>query len=614
MKKIISILLLLCILPLTLAGQETKQGHLTLLAVKETIGGFKGSTADLYLEIQPGSGRVFLDTFPLTKIDTQISTRFAKEMACNFLKKDCSNLDFIYTIKAESSIIAGPSAGAAATVLAVALLDNQRLDESVAMTGTINSGGIIGHVGGIKEKIDAGVDLGLTKVIIPKGEKITIETKKSEKFDWNITNNTLKVVLKNETISKEVSIEEYSKKKGTDIVEVSTLNQALYEFTNKKYIETKKELEVDGQYTEIMKSLAIDLCNRTKKLKNDLGKVKLKENKSIKLKEDATNLSAKGELAFDHGIYYSSASYCFGANTKYSQLYMVTRNYTIKNIQDVKEIINNGIEKVRKEIDNKNIKTITDLESYAAVKERLLEAENILDKIENTTEKDDAIYNLAYASERVYSALSWYEFFKNIGKEFDLNKEKIKESCQNKISEAEERYQYVKLLFPEFLEDTKKEISYAYSFLKEKEYELCLFKASIAKSQADIVLNLIGLDENQTEEQLEIKFEVIENNIIRATEDNIFPIMAYSYYEYAKSLKESDLYSSLLYAEYALELVNFNMYFDSVEKPGQGIIIDEKILFLILGAILGMLLSNLFNKKNKKKRPKKTKSKKKKHK
>jgi len=595
MKKAILVLILLLLSTIAIAQHDIKQGHLTLLAVKDTLEGFKGSTADLFLEIRPGSGRVFLDTFPLTKVDTQISTRFAKEIACNFLKKDCNDLDFIYTIKAESSIIAGPSAGAAATVLTVALLDDLKIDESIAITGTINSGGLIGHVGGIKQKIDAGVKKGLKKVIIPKGEKIILEKEKKEEVDWNITNDTLTVILENKTIPKEISSEEYSKKKNIEIVEVSTLNQALYEFTGKKYIETEKELEVNPQYIEIMKSLALDLCNRTEKLKKDLGKTKLKENASIKLKEGAINLSSKGDLAFNQEIYYSSASYCFGANVKYSQLYMITRNYTIKNIMDVKEVVKNGIEKIRKDIDDKEIKTITDLESYAAVKERLLDAENVLNKIEdNITDKESAIYNLAYASERVYSALSWYEFFKNIGKEFDLNKEKIKESCQNKISEAEERYQYVKLLFPQFLKDTKKEINYAYTFLKEKEYELCLFKASIAKSQADIVLNLIGLDENQTKEQLDIKFEVVENSIIKATEDNIFPIMAYSYYEYAKALKESDLYSSLLYAEYALELVNFNMYFDIVEDKT-----EQKVI------LLGILINTLFRNRKIKKKPKK---------
>ena len=67
-KNILIIFLLInvvCILNTSLIfGSEY---HMPLLAVKVTKDGFKGSTADLFLEIKPGQGRVFLDTYPLTK-------------------------------------------------------------------------------------------------------------------------------------------------------------------------------------------------------------------------------------------------------------------------------------------------------------------------------------------------------------------------------------------------------------------------------------------------------------------------------------------------------------------------------------------------------------------
>jgi len=99
-----------------------KSGHMKLLAVKETEAGFEGGIADLYLEIKPGSGRVFLETFPLTRTDTQMSTRFAKAIACDTLERDCDDVDFFYTITSDSAVIAGPSAGASIAVLTVAML------------------------------------------------------------------------------------------------------------------------------------------------------------------------------------------------------------------------------------------------------------------------------------------------------------------------------------------------------------------------------------------------------------------------------------------------------------------------------------------------------------
>src|SRR3989344_2390020 len=106
MSRYILFLLVLLILPVAFA-----EYRLPLLAVRETSTGFEGSTADLSLEIQEGNGRVFLDTRPLTKLDTQISTRFANEVACSETEMKCGGSDFFYTITSRSPIIAGPSAG-----------------------------------------------------------------------------------------------------------------------------------------------------------------------------------------------------------------------------------------------------------------------------------------------------------------------------------------------------------------------------------------------------------------------------------------------------------------------------------------------------------------------
>ncbi|MFH1642852.1 MAG: S16 family serine protease [Nanoarchaeota archaeon] len=591
MNKILLLILILLVAP----GVSAKQGHLTLLAVKETESGFIGSTADLYLEIRPGSGRVFLDTFPLTKVDTQISTRFAKEIACDFLNKDCSGYDFIYTIKAESAIVAGPSAGAAAAILATALLADLDLDKSVSITGTINSGGLIGHVGGIKEKVSAGASAGLKKVLIPKGEKI-ITDNSSEDIVWNVINDTLKILIINRTYPQELDLGLFSQEKGIIVKEVATLNDALYEFTGVKYRDDNANLSVDTKYKEIMKKLSIDLCNRTNKLIHDLEDIPFKGNYST-IKETAFNLSVKGKIAFQDEHYYSAASYCFGSNVKYSHLYLIQKNFSQKDIIKSIAIVKKSIEDMNNAMSKKEIMTITDLESYAAIKERLLDADYHLNQtIENINNTDTALYNLAYASERIHSAVSWYEFFRNLGKTFDLNKDQIKKTCHEKIMEAEERYQYLRLLFPSFLPETKKEINYAYTHLANGEFELCIFKAITAKAQASSILNLIGLEENKTMDMLETKLEIVKKSIIKEDKEGIFPIMAYSYYEYSNSLKETDLYSALLYAEYALEFGNLNMYFRSPKNIRFFPRIDEKFWIFVAGMIFGIIPALFYRK------------------
>ena len=126
-----------------------------LLAVEENGNGSlgAGSTATLSLKIIQGTGKVYLDTFPLTKLDTQMSLRFARDIACQYSSKECTTYDFLYTLRADSSIVGGPSAGAAATILTIAELEGITIPEKTTITGTINSGGLIGNVGGVKEKI-----------------------------------------------------------------------------------------------------------------------------------------------------------------------------------------------------------------------------------------------------------------------------------------------------------------------------------------------------------------------------------------------------------------------------------------------------------------------------
>ncbi|GIU69439.1 MAG: hypothetical protein KatS3mg002_0675 [Candidatus Woesearchaeota archaeon] len=226
----IFILVLLLVLSMKYSSAYKENGHIGLLTVSESENGSiqRGGIADLYLNIRPGSGRIYIDSFPLSRLDTQITMRFASELACDFLQIDCSNLDFFYTIRADSSMVGGPSAGAAATVLAIAMLDNQEIDQKTIMTGTINSGFLIGPVAGISEKTLAAEKHGYKKALIPK---------------WDVTNDDLN-------------------KTGIQIIRVSRIEEALYEFTGKNYSKNYPEITPSDEYLKIMKLIAIDICSK----------------------------------------------------------------------------------------------------------------------------------------------------------------------------------------------------------------------------------------------------------------------------------------------------------------------------------------------------------------
>ncbi len=89
-----------------------------------------------------------------------------------------------------------------------------------------------------------------------------------------------------------------------------------------------------------------------------------------------------------------------------------------------------------------------------------------------------------------------------------------------------------------------------------------------------------GWEENKEEKSIDIirkvKIEVFTSptcphchpalNLAKQIEKGSFPILGYSYYEYATALKDKEKHTALLYAEYGIELSNLEIYFPQ-KKP-----------------------------------------------
>lgn len=551
-KKRVVYLSLLFSLALLCSLSVSAEQSMKLLAVEESALGAIGTIADLHLKTVNGKGEVYTATFPLTEMDTQISTRVAKDIACEYADKKCNNIDFLYTIKSNSSIIGGPSGGAALAVLTVAELNGKKVDEKISITGTINSGGIIGPVGGLVQKIKAASVAGLSAVLIPKGTRY---------YD----------MMNKSNITKTIDLVEFGKDLNITVVEVSTLGEAYSYFIHTKYVEGKIDVQVDPGYEKTMKTLAEMLCSRTEELKIDADENTTKE---------AENLTRKAKKSYDNKEYYASASYCFGANLLYQQVRYENLSET-KLAEKIKEL-NSRI----KNFKVKDYESITDLQIYMVVKERLSEAENWLVLANQSIEDykfEDAQKDLAYANERVYSAEVWSSFFdsKNEQKIF-FSQEMLKQGCLTKLEEAKERVQYVKLYFPDLIKDTELELMQAESDLEGGQYELCMFKAANSKAEADVILSVMGVKKEYLDSTIDEKLKVVLRQM--AKKEN-FPIVSYSYYEYAKSLRAEDKYSSLLYAEYALELANLEMYY-KIEEQKLELPANEKWIILVLVVLL----------------------------
>jgi len=123
----------------------------------------------------------------------------------------------------------------------------------------------------------------------------------------------------------------------------------------------------------------------------------------------------------------------------------------------------------------------------------------------------------------------------------------------------------------------------------------------MSKAKNDVILSAMGISEDQLDSYLDTKLNLVNDQIAHQQQKGNFPILGFSYFEYAKNLKETDLYSALVYTEYALELSNLDMYFNNSKKKSLGFFNYNFIIIFILGLIFGMIIGrfNRLKKNNK---------------
>lgn len=539
------------------ASLASNTAEITLLAVSETPDGYVGEKANLYVEIRRGDGNVFLDSSPLTKLDTQLSMRLGREMACNYLEIDCRKYDFFYTIRSASVIVGGPSAGSAAAVATVAALQGWKINKSISITGLLDSGGLISEVGGIKPKIEAASRNNLGLVLIPDSEPFPEEDNKS------------------------INLTDFGHSIGITVIGVSTLEEALYHFFGDRIHKKRAfsgEIVPPAEYTNTMTEIATELCKRADSLKNKI----IQDN--LSLFQDGISLYEKGKASILSEKPYSGASYCFGSAFKFSSaLYL---NLSREAIDLRKQQLLNEAEQLESKADKTMLRTVNDLQALMVVKERLTEAIDSLKK-ENITSSD-----IAYSETRLFSAELWSSFFSEESTEtrFELQKDYLKELCLGNLDEARQRLAYLEIFYPFSFEGIGSELDHAYSDFKNHDYALCIFRTNKAKADSDMILNGIHLSEQSFNESLEKKLSIAKNVIGRQQEKGTFPILGYSYYEYAGSLKESEPASAMVYAEYSLQLSDLQMYLASRQNKAR-LSFDYSYAFIFLaGGFLGLLI------------------------
>jgi predicted S18 family serine protease len=282
------------------------------------------------------------------------------------------------------------------------------------------------------------------------------------------------------------------------------------------------------------------------------------------------------------------------------------KNESPEKIDEIYQVTKKAVEDFDKSLESINLTTLQGLETYIIVKERLLEAEESLSVGEQNISSDE----LAYAIERYYSGVYWSNFFNMKGAKIQLNKEYLKQACYKKLSEADERINYAGIYIPVELQSAEETINQAYAFAAKENYKMCLFKASFAKAESNLLLSSLSIGSEHVDELADEKLKAVKKLIVKEESRGFFPIMGYSYYEYANSLNENDdAFSSLIFSEYALELGNIEIYFPKKgfdvswvwAARSNAYLVVFFVSALVMGIIIGVILSAMIrNKKHKK--------------
>ncbi len=540
MKRWFLVAVLFLLVPLATAITTNEVSSITLLSVTQGENNtFIGGTAQLRLQLRPGHGAIFIETYPLSKIDTQVATRLANEIACSFSTHDCQNYDFFYTIRADAPVIGGPSAGGATALLTLAALEGIPLKKNLAMTGAISSGGIITPVGAVTEKVKAAKQSHQKIVLVPLlgllGNNTSLATAELDK-------------LKNISIA---------------VKPVLTLQDALSLAAEKKVSFPESSFTVDKQYATQMKITANILCQRTSDMLLEITPTQ--QNDSLySLAMQFFNQSLSAEKKEN---YYAKASFCYSANINLREL--IIDGLSEKTRLENKNRLTSSLLSLEKQIDAEPLQTFSDLETYFIVKERALEAQQYLDEINNETHVSMNSTNtssrlLALAIERYYSGVAWSAFFGLHGKPLAIDNSSLRIAALQEFEKVESRLNYLQMYLPDyFLEGTKEQLKQARIYFINGQYALALFKATKTRASANAYLSTMTLTDDNS--PLLVLAKLNRTKEVIASQQT-FPILGYSYYEYASDLVDSDTPTALLYSEYALAFSNLDNYFAPLKK------------------------------------------------
>jgi len=569
-KLTVAMLVLMLVLPFAgfASAQCPAEGHTVIIkapAVSKTASGqLVGVATEFVITVAPGSGHVYVETWPLAQVDMQASARLAAQMAGKVLGVNMSRYDVFIQVKADAPIIGGPSAGGTMTVGIIAALEGWKINPKVMMTGMINPDGTIGPVGGILEKASAAHKAGAKLFLIPEGQRIQYvqETQKKE----------IGGIIEINTQTKKVDVVKYAEERwGLKVIEIKDIYQAVYYFTGHEIPRPKAPAytKID---TSFLKGDAIaDYQNTTEYYSTVARNLK---NSNVGYETYTTLMEAlnqaqailnESKKALDSGMYYTALSKDFQARIIIRHVDWYMNTSTPEDVQRLLQYTQTQINQSEKFVSGLQIRGITMLQAVAAAQQRVEEAKSLLDsawKYYYSEDYWDAIGDAAYAYERARTAVFWAKLGERFAKGKVIPKGTIKTTAREYLDESELIVTYIESMYGNVAGDLQDSIQKAEQYYEDGKYSAALFTAMEARVQGQVFLDTLGIT-NMTvlfDKLAEMKSDA-RTAIGIAEEQGIKPILAMAYYEFAESYEKSakekgdinDLQTAMIFYQYARE-------------------------------------------------------------
>ncbi len=550
-SKTLAVLLSLMILTSLPLAAERSKAFLRVPAVYQSPDGtLTGTLGNLTVEVEKGEGLVYFSADPLTQIDTQGAARTAALVASYLLNVDPRSLNFYYRLESGSTIVGGPSAGAAMTVATVAAILGKGVRQDVIITGMINLDGTIGPVGGIPQKLQAAADAGAKTFLVPAGQEIVEEEVPKQVRIGPLVMTTLE--------RRKVNVSELGAELGVRVVEVSNIEEALNHMLGLSVERApSSKPEVPESVRNLLSGWVNDYLRRSSEIRGDVQS-KLERMGAISrriisnLLSESENYSSAASSELARGNYYTAASLSFNSVVQADYARALT-NYALYGEGPVNELMREVYSRLRElgaEVNATRPEDFSEMEALIAAKTRYYDASNALRRAAELISKGSyldslnwgGIHWLVYAYWRAESAAKWLTM-RIPGERVGVDESRVREVASVVLYEAESVISYSGSLLQEvggssnFLNEAYSYMSDARAAFSSKDYY-----GSLGLAASALAYGVVSIHEWFTSDPKAVLKAVKERCYSSMNEllyRKVVPVLAMSYAEMA-SVKERD--------------------------------------------------------------------------